>query len=482
MLLRRRLVVLLALTVLPFVVFSVFEARNINRARLAENRQANLARARSVAYSIDGYIESTEEILNAIAHSDAALNGGQEVLNAWFADILSHCGHYGNIVYFDTSGNLIASARSPEAGKKINVSGVSWFERSMVSTQLAIGEFSYSKIGGAPDVHLSLPVFDRDGVRVGVVSAAMNLTRVQDRLMREKAPEYMTIAVVDHDGVVIARNRDAEKWVGTKVLSDAQVRRMVAQREGFGQTVSPDGTRMVGTYTEVDRAPWFVRVGVAEDYIRSLVARDAGAHYGAFIPLLLVAVAGWLWIGRDVDRMHQQSEQLSLVDPLTRLGNSRSLHDDLEHTIQHAQRSGECLAFAMMDLDDFKVFNDRFGHLEGDKALQAAAHAVESAIRSADRAYRYGGEEFCVIFPDADAQGAEAVAERIREAVSSAELQTDPQHDAAALSISIGIAVYPDDAGAADELMSCADAALYRAKREGKNRVALHCPSADAHV
>jgi diguanylate cyclase (GGDEF)-like protein len=479
---RWRLVILLAIMVLPFVGFSAFRAYDISRSRLTEQRQANLARARSVAYSIDGYVESTEEILNTIAHSDAVLEGDPEALSAWFADILAQCGHYGNIVYFDTSGDLIASGRSPEAGQRINVSSASWFKRSMVSTELAVGEFSLSKIGGLPDVHLSLPVFDREGRRVGVVSAALNLTRVQDRLMREKAPPYMTIAVVDHDGVVIARNRDPEQWVGTKVLSGFQIRQMILRHEGTGEAMSPDGKRMTGTYTEASEAPWFVRVGVGTGYIRSLVLRDIGAHFAVFVPLMLVAIAGWLWIGRDVDRMHRRSERLSLVDSLTGLGNSRSLHDDLEYSVQHALRTEESLAFAMMDLDDFKAFNDRFGHIEGDRALQSAALAIQGAIRAADRAYRYGGEEFCVLFPDADAEGAAAVAERIREAVAGLELRPHSADEPVGLSISIGIAVFPEDSRMADELMSCADSALYRAKREGKNRVAVHCDAGDTHA
>jgi diguanylate cyclase (GGDEF)-like protein len=339
----------------------------------------------------------------------------------------------------------------------------------------------YGKISGAPVVHVCFPVFDRNGARRGFVSAAMHLTRVQDRLMREKTPEHTTITVMDRAGTVLARNRDAEEWVGTNVYKELRVGDMVARREGEGEATLKDGTQLICAFTTVAAAPWFVRVGVDADFIGSLVARDVAAHYAVFLPLLLVAVAGWLWIGRDVNLLHRRTEELSLVDALTGLWNSRSLREDLAQSIQHALRGGESLCFAMLDLDDFKQYNDRFGHVAGDEALQAAARALEGAIRAADRAYRYGGEEFCILMPGSDSDGVAAVAERVRAAVSAVALHPGAQVEPVSLSISIGVAVFPDDAQSAGEIMICADAALYQAKREGKNRVVIHCPKRDVN-
>lgn len=471
---RQRLVVLLAIMVVPFTAFSVYKAYDIERTLDEERSQSSMALARSVANSIDDYIESSEELLDSIAHSPIAREKDVEVLSAWFAEMLEHCDHYANIVFFDTSGDLIASGRHAQDAKKINVAEASWFKRSMVSTELAVGEFSRSKIGGEPDVHLSLPVIDESGARVGVVSVAMHLTRVQARLMREQLPSHTTVAVVDRDGIVIARNRDAAEWVGKSVYDAFDVPDMLARGEGEG-AASVDGERLLCTFTDVQQAPWFVRVGVRAEHVDELAARELGNHFAVFVPLLLVAIAGWLWIGGEVSRLHRQTELLSLVDPLTGLGNSRSLREDMRRSLEHAVRSGEPLAFAMMDLDDFKTYNDRFGHVAGDEALCAAAEAIRSAIRVADRAYRYGGEEFCLLLPDADAEGAAAVAERARRAIADVELRPSDDDRVASLSVSIGVAVYPGDAADADELLSCADTALYVAKRGGKDRVQVHC-------
>lgn len=480
--LRRRLVVLLAITVLPFVAFSVFKAQDINDSFRAEYQQGNLALARSVAFSIDDYVLSTGELLEAIARSKASTSGDTEALSAWFADILPDYGHYANLIYVDNDGVIQAAGKqSKDATGPIDVSDTAYYKRSMATTGIALGDFMYGKISGAPVVHVCYPVFDRDGERRGFVAAAMHLTRVQDRLMREKTPEHTTITVMDRAGTVLARNRDAEEWVGTNVYKELRVGDMVARREGEGEATLKDGTQLICAFTEAAAAPWFVRVGVEAEFIGSLVAADVAAHYAVFLPLLLVAIAGWLWIGRDVDLLHRKTEELSLVDALTGLSNSRSLREDLELSIQHAQRSGESLCFAMLDVDDFKQYNDRFGHVAGDEALQAAAHALEGAIRVADRAYRYGGEEFCILMPGTSAEGVAAVTERVRTAVSAVALHHGAQAEPATLSISIGVAAFPDDAQSAGEIMICADAALYQAKRAGKNRVVIHCPERDIH-
>jgi diguanylate cyclase (GGDEF)-like protein len=129
----------------------------------------------------------------------------------------------------------------------------------------------------------------------------------------------------------------------------------------------------------------------------------------------------------------------------------------------------------MLDVDNFKSYNDRFGHVAGDEALQAVVGAIAGAIRGADKAYRYGGEEFCILLPDAGYDGALSVAERVREAVEAVELRPEPQSESVKLTVSIGVAVYPDDAPDIDGLISCADVALYRAKHGGRNRVVVGC-------
>jgi diguanylate cyclase (GGDEF)-like protein len=127
------------------------------------------------------------------------------------------------------------------------------------------------------------------------------------------------------------------------------------------------------------------------------------------------------------------------------------------------------LSFLMIDVDFFKNFNDQHGHLTGDQILREIATIVKGHIREIDIIGRYGGEEFCVVLPDTDAAGAGYVAERIRAAVESATIKAYDTTTKATLSI--GISVYPQDGKKINELIDKADWALYRAKKEGRNRV-----------
>jgi diguanylate cyclase (GGDEF)-like protein len=125
----------------------------------------------------------------------------------------------------------------------------------------------------------------------------------------------------------------------------------------------------------------------------------------------------------------------------------------------------------LVDLDDFKLVNDRFGHQTGDEVLRALGDVFRAGLRDVDLAARLGGEEFAVLLPETDYPGAAGVAERLRASLASLDLDA-PDGEQFGVTASFGVAVYPE-AQTVDELLSTADTALYRAKAEGKNRVAL---------
>jgi diguanylate cyclase (GGDEF)-like protein len=125
----------------------------------------------------------------------------------------------------------------------------------------------------------------------------------------------------------------------------------------------------------------------------------------------------------------------------------------------------------MSDIDDFKRINDTYGHPTGDAALKAIAGVIRQIGRSVNFPARYGGDEFSVLLPETDKKAALLVAERFRNATTGLTLQTPEGHEAS-ISVSIGVASFPEDASDAESLIRAADAALYQAKRLGKNRVA----------
>lgn len=166
--------------------------------------------------------------------------------------------------------------------------------------------------------------------------------------------------------------------------------------------------------------------------------------------------------------------ELAVRDPLTGLYNRRDMDRALREELVRSARYRLPLGFIILDLDHFKVVNDTWGHPAGDQVLIALARLLEKEVRSNDRLIRYGGEEFALIAPVPSPATGERMAERIRELVAATTFEftgPDGQVHPVRLTVSLGLACAPTDASTAEELLAKADAALYRAKRRGRNRV-----------
>ncbi len=161
----------------------------------------------------------------------------------------------------------------------------------------------------------------------------------------------------------------------------------------------------------------------------------------------------------------------AIRDPLTGLFNRRYISETFERELARAQRHGLSLAVIMIDLDQFKKFNDTFGHDMGDKLLTIFGNFVRTTIRKEDLACRWGGEEFCLILPGASLNAALDKAEEIRLGTRQLKVANDQSHRP--VTISMGIAVYPEHGSTKDELIIAADKAMYRAKKVGRDRVVL---------
>src|SRR5262245_31061655 len=178
----------------------------------------------------------------------------------------------------------------------------------------------------------------------------------------------------------------------------------------------------------------------------------------------------------------QQVHRLIGHDELTGLLTSKSFFVELRRESERAEEEGQPFCVLMMDLDYFKRVNDRYGHLAGSRTLQDIGVIIEAALRSGDVAARFGGEEFAAFLLDADYAQGMVAAERVRYAVESHEftassLGLSDRQEAFHVTISIGVAAFPDDAKDPIELVEMADSALYRAKRNGRNTICAYRPS-----
>ena len=171
-------------------------------------------------------------------------------------------------------------------------------------------------------------------------------------------------------------------------------------------------------------------------------------------------------------RLYEDARKLADHDQLTGFFNHRYLHERLGEELVRAQRSKTPLAVMMIDLDGFKLVNDTFGHLFGDRVLAWVAEELKATLRASDVPARYGGDEFAVILPDTDREAAWQAAQRILEALSERAYQS-PDRSPVSIGCSIGVAAYPADGRTAQDLIAQADAAMYRVKDSGGSAAEL---------
>jgi diguanylate cyclase (GGDEF)-like protein len=194
-----------------------------------------------------------------------------------------------------------------------------------------------------------------------------------------------------------------------------------------------------------------------------------GSQFDASQIEAAVALTGQVAVALENARLHHLVEQQALVDSLTGLANRRHLEETLRAAIARAVRFDDTVCLVLVDLDDFKGVNDRYGHAAGDEVLKQFAAALDETMREGDLAGRWGGEEFALVLDGTDLEGGMRLAERARAAVAERALRL-PDGTEVGVTASFGVAAFPD-VPERDDLLEAADAALYDAKRAGKNRV-----------
>jgi diguanylate cyclase (GGDEF)-like protein len=188
---------------------------------------------------------------------------------------------------------------------------------------------------------------------------------------------------------------------------------------------------------------------------------------------LVSAIANQAVLAIENARLYQQVKEQAITDGLTSLYNHRYFQLRFTEEFAHSKRYGNDLSIIMLDIDHFKEYNDTYGHIAGDLALKEIANLTRASVRENDMVARYGGEEFVIILPMTNQDGARVVAERIREAVRVCKFLGDLTAPQVSITVSLGIASYSPRHENRELLLKEADAALYRAKEQGRNQTAV---------
>jgi len=319
-----------------------------------------------------------------------------------------------------------------------------------------------------------LEVINRSSV---IISSSLNIHRIFDSFIEElkKAVEisWAAIALIEkNDLYILALSSEigsawqvgeripikgtATKWVAThrKAIVESDLSQEI--RFATGEYHLRQGVRSIAYLPLIAKG----------EVIGSLImaSRHPNAYSQRHIRLL-EQLASQVAMPVENSRLYAKAEERARIDELTGLLNRRSLDELLASEIGRHSRYGGTFSIVVLDLDSFKAFNDSYGHLAGDKLLRQIGNIISASVRSADQAFRYGGDEFAILLPQTSTDAAYQVAERVRQQIASgAKAGHIP------VTASLGLANWPSDGLGLNELITAADMALYHAKRSGGNQ------------
>lgn len=328
--------------------------------------------------------------------------------------------------------------------------------------------------GGPPGSHVAFgPLFDSEGNRVATLavlrpSSGFALISAFGRLITIAS---LTLSVLlaaligIRIGAMVNRPLMASAEIARSVAAGNLSARMETNGTGdafdvFAQSFNAMADELAAAFSTLEDQK--AEIAAQLDTFQAL--NEEMADYSVEVQTLSEQLQ---WQNSQLETLNKRLQQMAHTDGLTGLINHRSFHDKLAEAFAMATRHGMPLSLVMIDVDHFKQFNDRHGHPGGDEALREVAALLQSLARETDSCARYGGEEFAVILPHTDARGAVAFAERARQAAHKLVLFGTP------ITISLGVASLGPGIKTPGDLVAEADAALYNAKRSGRDRVCL---------
>ena len=511
-------------TLVPTLVVTVVSSRQSRRSIGDQIGQELHGTSTQAAWEIDQWLSDRLRDLRVAATAYAVPenlariqgSGGGEALNRlreYLNSVRDRCPDCDALLVVDGRGRFATSSGGRMSGVQFTQDRLN----ALKTSDALVGDAYWDAGLGKAAIGLAVPIRQADGKYVGALMAKINLRAVADVLQR-LAPRDPNgggggggadIYVMTEQGRLVLRSRvSSAELMRTRLPTD--VVQALTDREGSNvEYKRADGRDVMGTLRRVPALRWaaVVEMPRAEAFrqagaggtgvllIGLLLAAALAAYIGSFIvrPLQRLSgvaakvAAGDLSVelptgaGGEVGQLTQvfknlvarvreregqgELERLSVTDGLTGLYNRRHLMGTLANEVQRSRRLRRAFSVLLADVDHFKQYNDTHGHLGGDAVLVKIAEILRQTTRGVDSVARYGGEEFLVMLIEAPIATAAAVGERLRARVAAEEF------GGGRVTVSVGAAEYPTHGETPEELIASADAAMYQAKNEGRDRV-----------
>ncbi|MFL9861707.1 sensor domain-containing diguanylate cyclase [Paraburkholderia madseniana] len=470
--------VLLILFTCSLCAWVLFESRNDAYTHAEENaRNLMLVIERDIARNIELYDLSLQAVVDGVADPQM-MALPPKIRSAVLFDRAASGKYLGSIFVMNERGDIVVDSRFIPS-RVGNFADRDYFtvHRDSGNAGLYISRPYASRLrDGALTIAVSRRITRTDGSFGGVVVGTLSIDYFRALLDGLSVGKRGTAAVIETNGTMITRLPYDPKVIGRDIRNAPVFIQAMSTNEGaFAGTASIDGVRRLYVYKHLPGLPIIVDVAPAESDIYAEWQHRAIRLGIVMAVFSIILGAGSLLLSRELQRRQlaeSKLQHLARTDALTGLSNRGTFDETLQKDWQQANRTGRPLSLLFVDIDQFKAYNDYYGHQAGDEVLRAIAQCVTLCIRRpADHVARYGGEEFVVTLPDTDATGATNIAETIRHAVSDLNIEhVQSQYGCVTASIgvvtSLGRAI-PDGA----VLVKMADSALYEAKSTGRNRV-----------
>jgi diguanylate cyclase (GGDEF)-like protein len=520
---RARIIILVILVALPALLLILF--RTVERRAAAETQaRSEIQRlVKLAAMQQWQVVEGARQMLTASSQVLPMLKASPKQCSEYFGSLLrKNSLTYHSMGLFRADGRLFCNAVTWH--DKVYGGDRLYFRLAKETGKFSIGDYQTGRVTGKAGINFGYPVTDASGKVTAVTFAGLDLDSIGRMAQATPLPAGGILSVVDVKGTILAREPAIEGRVGEKLWNPQVIEVVLAAKEGAFEARDTDGVGWLFAHEVVAQNPdgaypLRVIVSVPLDQVfvdaNKALVRDlagiivatvfllVGAWYGAGLFVLqkiqallhaaermrsgdLNARTGIRYgkeelsqlakafddMARVLQRREQALHEQAVTDPLTGLYNRRYFAEHLPRELLRAMRGGTAVAVILLDLDYFKRVNDSFGHDAGDMVLTEIGSLLKRNIRGSDIACRYGGEEFALVLPQTALEAALRRAEEICAAVRELDLEYLGK-PVGRITVSLGIALFPDDAEDTDSLIRAADEALYHAKAAGRDRVML---------
>ena len=527
---RGRLIVVALLAIAPLMFERVrgLERERADRAELALAHVVDLARGGAVAQRETVY--SMRALLQVVARVYARMPPEPDDCSRTLADLTGNVPWLRGLNIVGADGRIKCAIDPRALG--LNVSDREYFQNVQRTRDFELSDYLIGRVNQTPGLMATYPILDDEGRIHGVVLAALNLQWMGDLVATAAWRSGTSVVLIDGAGTLIAASPDQAALIGKSFAGVTLTHDMLASDEGTVTAAGFDGVRRIYAFV---RVPWTrarLAVGVDERVVQAGIEREISIAYAQLALFgLAVLLAAWFggerlilrpiralvrtaarfgrgdlsvraaperWLAEfeplaaafnDMARKlsareeelrvaNEHLEELASLDGLTGLANRRGFDRDLDSEWKKAAEQGQPLALLMIDIDHFKLFNDRYGHVRGDACLRAVGETLSLVtLEHAALVARYGGEEFAVLVPRLDLDRGAALADEARRAIEDL-LISHAETAAGCVTVSIGVdALVPQPDQPAADLLEAADRALYAAKRRGRNTVVARLPA-----